>query len=160
MSTATTTLAITAAVGAGCTGGALYAFSSFVMPALVRLPAAQGAAAMQAMNVTAVRPPFMVPFAGTAALSVATAVAGALALDQDHGPWLLAGSALYLLGVFGLTMGYHVPRNDALATLDAGAPATADAWRTYARGWTTANHVRAAAGLLAAAAFTVAASVG
>jgi uncharacterized membrane protein len=159
MSASTTALAIVAAVGAGCTGGALYAFSSFVMPALVRLPAAQGVAAMQAINVTAVRPPFMLPFAGTAALSVAAAVVGVLALDEDHGPWLLAGSALYVLGVFGLTMGYHVPRNDALAGLDADAPGTAGAWWTYAREWTVANHVRAAAGLLAAAAFAVAIAV-
>ena len=38
MSTAVAALAIVTAVGAACTGGALYAFSSFVMPALERLP--------------------------------------------------------------------------------------------------------------------------
>ena len=55
MSTAVAALVIVTAVGAACTGGVLFAFSSFVMPALRRLPPAQGVAAMQSINVTAVR---------------------------------------------------------------------------------------------------------
>ena len=145
MSGAVAALAIVTAVGAACTGGALYAFSSFVMPALKRLPAAQGVAAMQSINVTAVRAPFMLPFVGSAALSVAVIVAGIAAIDEAHGPWMLVAAGLYLIGVFGLTMTYHVPRNDALDRLDPEAPATEAAWRTYYAEWTAANHVRAAA---------------
>jgi len=156
MSTAATALAIATAVGAACTGGALYAFSSFVMPALARMAPAQGLAAMQSINVTAVRAPFMLAFIGTAALSVALAVAGILALGEDHAPWLLAAAALYLVGVFGLTIAYHVPRNDRLAALDPDAPGSAEAWRRYAVEWTAGNHVRSVAGLLAAAAVMVA----
>ena len=52
----------------GVNGGVFFAFSSFVMPALQRLPDAQGIAAMQSINVTAVRPPFMAVLFGTAAL--------------------------------------------------------------------------------------------
>jgi uncharacterized membrane protein len=152
MSAATTALVLLAALGAACTGGALYAFSSFVMPALARMPSEQGVAAMQSINVTAVRGPFMLPFAGTALLCVAVVVAGLRALDEPSAPWLLAGAALYVLGCFALTMGYHVPRNDALAALVPGAPGSAEAWRTYLREWTAANHVRVAAGLLSAAA--------
>jgi uncharacterized membrane protein len=150
MSPAVAVLAIATAVGAGCTGGALYAFSSFVMPALARLPATQAVAAMQSMNVTAVRAPFMLAFTGTAVLSVALAVVAIASLGDSWAPWLLAGAALYLVGVFGLTMGFHVPRNDALARLAADAPGTAQAWTTYLSEWTAGNHVRTAAGLLAA----------
>jgi uncharacterized membrane protein len=46
MQTPTAILVLATAVGAACTGGALYAFSSFVMQGLERLPAAQGVAAM------------------------------------------------------------------------------------------------------------------
>jgi uncharacterized membrane protein len=152
MSDAAAILALVTAVGCGCTGGALYAFSAFVMPALARLPAAGGVAALQAMNVTAVRAPFMLAFMGTAALSVAVAVAGVASLGEAHGPWLLAGALLYLVGVIAVTMGYNVPRNDTLATLAADAPGTPAAWATYVSQWTAANHVRSAAGLLAAAA--------
>jgi len=159
MSTPVAILVLATAVGAGCTGGVLCAFSSFVMHGLERLPAAQGVAAMQSINVTAVRPPFMLAFAGTAALSVAVIVVAIADLDSDHAPWLLVGAVLYLVGVFGLTMGYNVPRNDALARLSPDAPETAEAWRTYVREWTAANHVRSAAGLLAAAAMGIGAAV-
>ena len=160
MSGALAVLVLATAVGAACTGGALYAFSSFVMPALERLPAAQAVAAMQSINVTAVRAPFMLAFAGTAVLSVAVIVVALTRLDRSYAPWLLIGAALYLVGVFGVTMGYHVPRNDALDRLVADAPGTAEAWKTYLSEWTTANHVRAAAGLLAAAALGIAVRVG
>jgi uncharacterized membrane protein len=159
MSTGVTALVIVAAVGAGCTGGVLFAFSSFVMPALRRLPAAQGVTAMQSVNVTAVRPPFMLPFAGTAVLSVALIVVALAALDESYALWLIVAAVLYLAGVFGLTMAYHVPRNDALDTLVPDAPETAAAWGRYLAEWTTANHVRSAAGLLAAAALGIALTV-
>ena len=55
-------------------GGVLYAFSSFVMSGLRQLPPAQGMAAMQSINVTAVRPGLMIPFFGTIIASVAVAV--------------------------------------------------------------------------------------
>ena len=146
MSSAVAVLAIATAVGAGCTGGALYAFSSFVMPGLARMPASQAVAAMQSMNVTAVRAPFMLAFAGTAVLSLALAAVAIASLGESWAPWLLAGAVLYLVGVFGLTIGFRVPRNDALATLAADAPGTAQAWATYLSEWTAGNHVRTAAG--------------
>jgi uncharacterized membrane protein len=53
-------------------------------------------------------------------------------------------------------MGYHVPRNDALALLDPKRPDSAAAWHDYVVAWTRANHVRSVAALGAAAAFTAA----
>jgi uncharacterized membrane protein len=156
MSTATVVLALVAGAGAAANAGVFYTFSSFVMPALARMPSARGAAAMQSINITAVRPPFMLLFMGTALLSVAAIVVGIASFGEEHGPWLIAGGVLYLVGSLGLTMAYSVPRNDALARLDPGAPATEATWRTYLREWTAANHVRAAASLLAAAALAIA----
>ncbi len=126
------------------------------MPALARLPPAQGAAAMQSMNVTAVRAPFMALFMGTAALAVAVAVVAVTSLGEPQGPWLLAGALLYLGGDLLLTIAFHVPRNDALARLDPDAPGTPAAWTTYLSEWTAGNHARAAAGVLAAVALLVA----
>jgi SulP family sulfate permease len=47
------------ALGCGIVGGVFFAFSSFVMTALGRLPAAEGMAAMRSINRVAVTPPFM-----------------------------------------------------------------------------------------------------
>ena len=143
-------LAFAAAVGSAVTGGVLFAFSSFVMPALDRLDPADAIQAMNAINVAAVRPAFMTVLFGTAALTVCTAVAGIRRRGTGAGRLLIIGSVVYLIGVIGLTIAYHVPLNDALARFD---PATGDAgrvWTDYRTGWTALNHVRALAGVAGA----------
>ena len=47
-------LVMATALACGLMSGAFYAFSSFVMAGLKRLPTEQGIAAMQSINVTAV----------------------------------------------------------------------------------------------------------
>jgi uncharacterized membrane protein len=144
-------LTIVTALGCGLNSGVLFAFSSFVMRALGRLPAAQGIAAMQSINVYAVTPAFMTALFGTALASVAVAVWAVVDWDDSFGPYLVAGALLYLVGTIGLTMGYHVPRNNALAAVE---PASSDGeayWRRYQAEWTGLNHVRTAAALAAAA---------
>jgi uncharacterized membrane protein len=133
------------AIGCGIAGGVFFAFSSFVMPGLGRLPAPQGIAAMQQMNITAITPVFMADFVGTALACVAVLITG-----WDD-PYLLTGSLLYLIGVFLLTMTYNVPRNNALAELDPSAPDAPDHWARYQREWNRANHLRALAGIAASA---------
>jgi uncharacterized membrane protein len=47
-------LTLFSALGCGLIGGVFFAFPSFVMNALARLPAAQGIAAMQSINVVVI----------------------------------------------------------------------------------------------------------
>jgi uncharacterized membrane protein len=154
-------LILLAALGCGMMAGVFFAFSAFVMKALARLPAEQGVAAMQAINVAAVTPAFMVALFGTAVACGALAVFALFAWDEHFAPYLLlAGSALYLVGTILLTIGYHVPRNEALARVE---PHSADAeshWTRYLSGWTAWNHVRTASSLAAAAMLTIALHVG
>jgi len=137
-------MTIATAVACATVGGVFFAFSSFVMAGLRRLPATQGIAAMQSINVLAVTPVFMTALFGTAALCVALAIAEPSGL-------VLAGAATYVLGVPGVTMAYNVPRNNALERLDLRAPDAPAAWERYVREWTAANHVRTLAGIAAAA---------
>lgn len=148
-------LTVAAALGCGLVAGAFFVFSLMVMPALRTLPWAQGLAAMQAVNVAAVRPLFMLALFGTALLCAGLGVVAVIRWDEPYAVWLLAGSLLYLVGSILLTGTYHVPRNDALARVDTGDAAAEEHWRRYLRDWTTWNHVRAAASLAAAAALTV-----
>ena len=144
-------LALVTALGCALLAGAFFVFSAMVMPALRRLPAPQAIAAMQAINVAATRPVFMAAFLGTAALCLALGITALLRLGpgQASTGYFVVGSALYLVGALLLTMGYHVPRNNALASVEpAGADAEA-VWGRYAGGWTAWNHVRAAASLAA-----------
>lgn len=141
-----------AAVSAAAMGGVFFAFSTFVMAALGRLPPAQGMAAMQEINRTAPTPWFMVPLFGTAALGIGVAVGAA---GEPGAALAVAGAAVYLAGVV-LTVAYHVPRNEALDGLDAASASSEPAWSTYLRTWTAANHLRTLTCLAAAAAWVVA----
>ena len=68
-------LTLFGALGSGLVAGNFYAFSTFVMKALARLPSAQGIAAMQSINITVINPWFLgVAFFGTAAASVLVVV--------------------------------------------------------------------------------------
>jgi uncharacterized membrane protein len=49
-----------------------------------------------------------------------------------------------------------VPRNNALAVVAPASAEGARLWSTYLSSWTAWNHVRAAAALVAAAAFIIA----
>ena len=148
------------ALACGLMSGAFYAFSSFVMAGLKRLPSKQGMAAMQSINVTAVTPGFMIGFVGTTVACIAVAISAIANWDQTVSVWLLVGAGLYFGGVFVMTATYHVPRNNALA---ATSPTAADAqgvWSRYLTEWTTRNHIRTISSLAAAAALTIAIRLG
>ncbi|MGQ0721513.1 MAG: anthrone oxygenase family protein [Candidatus Eiseniibacteriota bacterium] len=144
------TLALAFCLGAGTVGGVFFAFSTFVMKALSRLPAAAGVTAMQRINVVVLNPLFLGAFVGTAALAAACVVASLRPWHEPRSLLLLAGGVLYLGGSFALTIAFHVPRNDALAKLDADSAEAAARWARYLREWTAGNHVRTAASLGAA----------
>lgn len=149
-------LSLVTALGCGLSAGALFAFSSFVMKALARLPAAQGIAAMNSINLVAVTPVFMTALFGTAVACVALLVWALVDWHDSFSPYLVIGSVLYLVGTCGLTMAYHVPRNNALAETDPRTPDAASDSARYVAEWTAANHLRAAAGIGSAALLTVA----
>jgi uncharacterized membrane protein len=152
-------LTLATALASGLVAGVFFAFSTFVMRGLGRLPAPQGAAAMQAINVTAITPPFMLALFGTGAASAVLAVWGIAEWGEDFGPYLVAGGALYVLGVVVLTITYHVPRNNALAGVEPTSAEATRVWSRYLVEWTTANHVRTVAPLVTAGLFTAALTV-
>lgn len=149
-------LTVLGVLGTGLVAGVFCGFSTFVMRGLGMLPPAQGVAAMNAINVAAVSPPFMIVFLGSAVLCGVIAVVTFVLWPDEGTVELLVGSALYLFGSFGLTMVANVPRNDALARLEPGSPEAAAYWPAYVREWTLWNHVRTAASAGAALAYVLA----
>ncbi len=149
------TLTLISALGSGLVGGVFFAFSTFVMGALGRLPAAHGIAAMQSINVVVINPLFLGAFIGTAALC-ALLIAAALFTWQPGAMLLLAGALLYFAGTFLVTMFFNVQLNDALAAVAPDSSAAADLWRRYLTTWTNWNHVRTIAALAGAVLLTLA----
>jgi len=144
------------ALGSGLMAGFFYAFSVCVMRALGHVPAAQGIAAMQSINVVILNRWFLTPFVGLAALGAVLAVVGVSRWSEPGAPLIVAGGLLYALGTFGVTMRFNVPRNNALAAVRPDSDEGARLWAGYLDVWTRWNHVRGVASLLAAAAFTAA----
>jgi uncharacterized membrane protein len=144
-----------AAIGSGLVGGVLFAFSSFVMPALRRVPPAHGISAMQSINRQAPTFAFMALIGGTAVLSAGVGLLAALQRDEPGAGWVGAGTVSYLVAL-AITGGFHIPRNDRLAGFDATTPEASQYWSTYLTEWTAGNHVRTAFCIIAAASFTMA----
>jgi uncharacterized membrane protein len=149
-------VSLVTALGCGLVAGVFFAFSGFVMAGLDRLPAAQGVAAMQSINRTAVRPPLMIAMFATAALCVALAICAVRGWGDRRAGLTLAGCVLYLVGAVGVTGAGNVPLNNRLDTVD---PANADAageWSHYLGSWMAWNHVRGALSAAAAVLLTIA----
>ena len=149
-------LTLASALGCGLTAGVFFAFSAFVMKGLTRLPPAQGIAAMQSINVVVINPWFLVAFLGTAAACVLVVVSSLLVWHKPGAAYLFVGSVLYLLGTVLVTMVFNVPRNDALAAVEADTANAANLWPRFDAGWIAWNQVRTAANLSAAASLIIA----
>ena len=134
------------ALGCGLLAGLYFAFSAFILQAFDRLGPAQAAAAMNAINARILRSLFMPLFLGTTLASLALAVIGLIG-----GPTtIVLGGLTYALGMFGVTMAFNVPLNNALVA------APAETWSRFLAQWLRWNHVRTIASTLASALFVAA----
>ena len=101
-------LTLTSALGCGLVGGMFFAFSTFIMKALDRLPPAQGIAAMQSINLTVINPLFMAAFFGTAATCASVTISSLFSWHRPGGGFLLAGGLVYLFGTILVTILFNV----------------------------------------------------
>lgn len=151
LSTTELVFILAAALGSATIGGLFFAFSTFIMRALAERPAAEGMAAMAAINRVILRSLFMPVFFGTAGVALVLAIYRGILWIEASG-WLLGGAALYLIGCIGVTMAFNVPLNNALERAGSGADGEA-LWKAYLVRWTRWNHVRTLACLAAAGLF-------
>jgi len=142
-------LAWASTLGTALMAGVFFAFSSFVMPALGRLPAAQGIATMQAINRTAMQKPFLSTFLATGLVCLLLAGLSIAGWADVRARYRFAGCLLFLVGTFTVTRVANVPRNQAVDALDPSSAQAATYWLTYLSEWTAWNHVRTVAALVA-----------
>ena len=149
-------LTFVAALGCGVAAGVFFAFSAFVMRALDGLPAERAVDAMQRINAAAPAPAFMAVLFGTALACGVLVFRSFFVWGGPSSVYLLVGGSSYLICAIGLTVFYHVPRNEAL---DRVEPVDAEAegrWSGYVAGWTAWNHLRFAGALAASASLVMA----
>lgn len=130
--------------------GLFFIFSVCIMAAFARLPPAEGAAAMNAINAVIQNPLFFSAFFGATLLSLVLAVLGYMQ-GGAAGLMAAAGGVIFLVAVFGMTVVFNVPLNDALAAAPAGSAEQATLWQRYLDVWVMWNHVRTLGSLAAVA---------
>ncbi len=139
-----------AMLGSALNCGIFFAFSSFVMGALGRLPTSEGVDAMQQINLVVINPSFMAAFMGTAVLSLGMGGAALSSWSEPSSRYFLAAAVCYLVGTFGVTAAGNVPLNDQLAAVSASDPGVGPLWARFQDRWILLNHVRTGAALAAA----------
>lgn len=148
-------LTLTGAVGSSLIAGTFFIFSVAIMAALRRLPANEGAAAMQSINVVIQNPVFLGVFFGTAIVSLALGVLTFLNWDAGDGI-LLAGALFYFIGSFAVTIVFNVPLNNALDAAEPTSLGGQEIWAHYLTVWTRWNHLRTLCSLASVVLFILA----
>jgi len=144
------------AIGCGLMAGVYFAFSGFIMTALSRIDQASGVAAMNSINTVILRSLFMPLFFSTTLAGLILAAAALFRWGTPGAFAMLVGGAVYVVGMFVVTMLFNVPLNNALQAVDPANAAAATTWARYVHDWTLWNHVRTAACTAACALFIAA----
>lgn len=144
------------AIGCGMMAGLYFAFSTFIMTALGRIPQAHGISAMQSINVVIQQSLFMPLFFGTTLAALLLAGLALLRLNEPAGMAMLAAGILYVAGMFVSTIVFNVPLNNALDAVDPSSADAAAVWTRYLKDWTFWNHLRTIGSAAASILFVVA----
>jgi len=142
------------AIGCGLLAGLYFAFSAFIMRALGRIEPPAGAVAMNAINSAILRSAFMPLFVGSTLSCLLIAIVGLIDPGQPGAAAMAAGGIVYVAGMFGVTMAFNVPLNNALASADGAH--LGQIWSRYLKVWTLWNHVRTSASTASLAMFILA----
>ncbi|MBP2293440.1 anthrone oxygenase family protein [Azospirillum rugosum] len=142
-------LRLLATLWAGVMAGFFWSFSTVVMPGLALADPQTALASMQAINAAVRNALFATGFFGAPLLCVLVAIRARALRDGTSARLALAGSTVYLLGVFTVTSVGNVPLNRALALLDPALTESGAAMTVYIREWTGWNDLRTVAGTIA-----------
>jgi len=153
----TSILILVSALGTGLMAGLFFIFSVCVMKALSRLPSSEGIVVMQHINETIINPFFGILFFGTALACAISVIVALLHLQNPGALYTLVGGTCYLTGSLLVTFVFNIPRNNALAKVDAQTTESATFWNEFLSTWTAWNHVRTLSSTAAAVAFIISA---
>ena len=147
---------LTAGLGCGLMGGVFFAFSTFVMQGLARLPAIESVHAMQSINEMAGRTLFGALFILTPLACVVSLVVGWPHRRDPVGQYILAGGLTYLFFGLLLTLVFNIPLNNQLAEVSTQGADYAAEWHRFFTPWMAWNHLRTAGSIAATVFFLLA----
>ena len=122
------------------------------MEGLGKLPDEQFLAAFQSINRVILNPYFFMSFMGSVILLPVAAWMTYKTGNTSAFYFMLAAAILYIVGVFGVTIGGNVPLNDMIDKFDI-ANASAEAIKAmrmkFEANWNNLQHIRTYAAILA-----------
>ena len=131
-------------VACAVVSGVFLTFSDFVMRSLNGAKTAAGVEVMQRINRNVDRTVFMVLLLGMCGLSPLLMGYAYLRLTGAPSVLIMTGGAVYLAGVFAVSLVFNVPMNSRLDAKDCSGSEAATYWtKIYMPRWTWWNHVRA-----------------
>lgn len=157
-----TILLSSAVIGAGLVAGLFYGWAVSVNPGLRRVSDTTYVTTMQNINRAIINPLFLIPFLGIPVILAAATVSQFRAGDTRRGWYLASATAVYLLGVLGITVGGNIPLNNALDSFDlatASEQALATRRKTYETPWVRWHNVRTVASVMSFSLAAVAAII-
>ena len=131
-----------AVIAVGLMAGVYFTFSSFVMRSIDTIEKPLGMIAMQEINRVILRSVFLPIFFASSAACALLAVVAIVGGPSTGSTAMLAGGAIYVVGMFVVTVVANVPLNNALEATAARGPDGEAMWRRYMQRWTVWNHVR------------------
>ncbi|EAP98526.1 putative integral membrane protein [Janibacter sp. HTCC2649] len=143
------------ALAAAVFGGAMFSFSTFVMPALRELAPRDGILAMQSINRWAPKSLLLLPM-GVLALGGVVVIGMGLLEGGDDRALKIVGALLAIASLV-ITGAANVPINNKVDALTAGSEAEGE-WAAYAAVWCRWNHLRTVTSLASAVLLAVAAA--
>lgn len=147
-----TTIQVAAVVLAGLAAGLFYSWDCSIVDGLGKLPDEQYLSAFQSINRVILNPYFFMSFMGSVFLLPIAAWMTYKTGNSASFYFILAAAILYIVGVFGITIGGNVPLNDMVDKFDI-ANASSEAIRVmrlkFEAKWNFLQHIRTYAAILA-----------
>lgn len=144
-------------IACGLVSGVFLTFSDFVMRSLDGARTAAGVEVMQGINREVFRSVFMVLLLGMSALSPFVIGYAYFRVAGSASALIMTGGAIYLAGVFVVSLVFNVPMNNRLEAKDCSGPDASTYWtNSYLPRWTFWNSVRAIASAGSAICYLVA----
>jgi uncharacterized membrane protein len=136
-------LTLFSAMACALVSGVFLAFSDFVMRALRKAMPAAGIEVMQIINREVFSTAFMILLVGMSILSPAGAAFAYFEMSGLAAFHIVWAGSIYFVGVFGVTLLFHVPMNQRLDRQTHSSAEAQTYWQVqfYPR-WTLWNHVR------------------
>lgn len=147
-----TTTQVTAVILVGLAAGLFYSWDCAIVNGLGNLPDEQYLSAFQSINRVILNPYFFMSFMGSLIVLPVAAWMTYKTGNTSAFYFMLAAAILYVIGVFGVTIGGNVPLNDMVDKFDihnASSEAIKAMRIKFEANWNYLQHIRTFAAILA-----------